>query len=715
MVSLEKYDRDEVEPVVEGELVAPEQGPRPVRPVRRVVEARPVRVVRNHQPTRQATKGLARHTMLILAGMASWCQRGWDASTMGTYRRAIRAAEATNDHALLGEWLERKEAAVDRRHRRMMDLPKLAAGFARVVVGALAGLVALVVLVGVFVQLSGEGDFVDIVLGAASVVAWLAGAVAFFWTPLVVAAPFATLAAAWREGRRRGQVPTWAMPAAPVDVDEESGWVDEGAILGALRHLGIPKLDQAFKRGWGTDQDPTRVWEMGLGKDGRGWRCQIRLPKGVPVSEVAAKNPRLAHNLGRQAVEVWLHEPRGQGGVLDMWIADPGVLTGPVDEWPLLAKVDTATTDYFTGVPVAQSLRGDPVIGLFAGKNWAVAGMMGSGKSSLVITGLLGLTLDPLVELEVVVCAQNGDYEMLRPRLRTLQTGANDETVAVAMSRLKELYAELTTRGEALAEHTRAGDPDADKVTRRLAEKDPRLRPRVLVIDECQALFMHEEYGKEAQRLAILLMNASRKYAITLIKITPEPSTESLPRKLIAVDSNKACFAIGDQQSNDAILGTGMYSAGVSAVGLEPATDESYGDVGTAMTSKGFLAKPGLMRCYHVPRSRHGEIVQRAVALRETAEVAAPAVASAERDLLDDVSRVLDGKDVNAAHVAARLKDLPGSPWSMSGSRLVWLLQTEYGVPIKRRDGYPTVRARDVAEALARQEVSEDGGDDEAL
>src|SRR5699024_6741545 len=150
------------------------------------------------------------------------------------------------------------------------------------------------------------------------------------------------------------------------------------------------------------------------------------------------------------------------------------------------------------------------------------------------------------------------------------------------MATLRDLYEDLDTRGRALAEHTRSGDTEADKVTRRLAEKDARLRPRIMVVDECQALFMHDEHGKEAERLAILLMNASRKYGITLIFLTPEPSSDSLPRKLMAVMSNKACFAIGDQQSNDALLGTSSYKRGISAVGLEPATSEGPGDVGTA-------------------------------------------------------------------------------------------------------------------------------------
>ena len=63
--------------------------------------------------------------------MESWAKRAWDASTMGTYRRQIKAAEAVGDREELKEWTDRKEMATERRHRRLMDLPKLAGACSR--------------------------------------------------------------------------------------------------------------------------------------------------------------------------------------------------------------------------------------------------------------------------------------------------------------------------------------------------------------------------------------------------------------------------------------------------------------------------------------------------------------------------------------------------------------------------------------------------------
>jgi S-DNA-T family DNA segregation ATPase FtsK/SpoIIIE len=388
------------------------------------------------------------------------------------------------------------------------------------------------------------------------------------------------------------------------------------------------------------------------------------------------KKKVLAHNLIRFPIEVWPTEPRNLPGVLDMWVADQGALSGPVDPWPLLQK---GVGDYFRGVPVAVDIRGKSIIGRLSEANYAVAGQMGSGKSTLIITLLLGALLDPLVDADVFVMADNADYEPMKPRLRTLRTGQGDEVVAACMASLKGAYNELAVRGKALREH------DARAVTRELAEKDARLRPRIFVIDECQALFMHEEFGEEAVETAVKLESAARKYAVTVIYATPEPTSDSLPRKLISITSNKACFAIGDQTSNDAILGTGSYKAGISAVGLEPKTDESDGDVGTFM-ARGFTPKPGLLRGYYVSQKDAHAVVERAMKIRAGAGInGASSGGTGARDLLDDLDEVLEQDRIRLSDVPGRLRKLAPTwlPYEgLVGTQLRDILTREYGVRV---------------------------------
>ncbi|MEU8952067.1 hypothetical protein [Streptomyces sp. NPDC048489] len=226
----------------------------------------------------------------------------------------------------------------------------------------------------------------------------------------------------------------------------------------------------------------------------------------------------LAHNLLRKPVEVWLTEPPKQPGTLDLWVADQGSLSaGPVAPWPLLTK---GTTDYFEGVPVAVSQRGEPIIGKLMAANYMVEGIMGSSRSSLLIALMLGAILDPLVVAEVYVMASNVDYDPLRPRLRALVKGDDDEDIEAALRALRSLRDEVTLRGKLLEE---LGE-GATKVTRELALKDARMRPKVVVFDECHELFMHKEYGKEAAELAIKVMKKARKTAITLVWVTVSPT-----------------------------------------------------------------------------------------------------------------------------------------------------------------------------------------------
>ncbi|MDF5759400.1 AAA family ATPase, partial [Spongiactinospora sp. TRM90649] len=606
--------------------------------VRRVAELR----------TAPARRGAARRLLAAAVttaqGVHSWLSRAGDALTLGVYRRQIRAAEAAGDGEALAAWIERKERAVVQRHSRLMELPLTVVSVLKGGAIGCGGLLAGSVLLSVTVWATGAGSFTAVFEVVGGVVGGAFRLVAWAWPALTVGVPAALVAAAWREGRRRATPPAWI--AAPQEDGHNGGRdviPDEGAILNALRHLELPPLNKAFRGGW----RPRFV--LPTQREGKGFRTQLELPPAVTVEMIVQRKKILAHNLVRHAVEVWPTEPRTKPGVLDLWVADQGALTGPVPPWPLL---NDGAGDYFKGVPVAVNIRGKTIVGRLSEANYALAGRMGSGKSTLIITLLLGGLLDPLVEADVYVMAVNADYDPMKPRLRTLMTGTGEEVVEACLNTLRGAYRSLDERGKALKEHGERA------VNRRLAEIDARLRPHLIVIDECQALYMHEEYGEEAVALTVKLISAARKYGITLIFATPEASSASLPRKVMAVTSNKACFAIGDQVSNDAILGTGSYKSGVSAVGLKPKTEDDLGDVGTCMAI-GFESEPGLLRCSYVSQAEAHLVVARALEIRRKAGITPGNRAPVqERDLLDDLDEVLDAERVRLADVPGLLRRL---------------------------------------------------------
>lgn len=543
---------------------------------------------------------------------------------------AIRQARAAGDYGTVVQLEQQKRESSNARWQRILLQLKVA-GCAAVAVPGLVLAVSFAVLVYAIAAwiAPGGADFTSVwtegwwafLCDTASFLAWAAA-----WAPAGLGLAGLGLGyMAWKTGRDSETLPGWIN--RPETGESRDVVPDEGAILSALRNLGIPALNRAFKDGW------VPRWVQGTGRDGKGWRTQLELPQGVTVEMITDKKNVLAHNLVRLPVEVWPTEPKNKPGVLDLWVADQGILHGPMDPWPLLEE---GSSDYFKGVPVGIDQRGDVVTGKLMASNYGIAGIMGSGKTSIVVNMLLGAMLDPLVEIDVFVMAFNADYDPMEPRLNGLVKGDEDEQIEKAMNALRQLRAEVTERGKILSEL----GGDEVKLTREIAERDPRMRPRVVVFDECQELFRHEQYGEEAKQLAIKVMSKARKCGITLVFVTPAPSAESLPRDLAKTTSHRVCFAIGDHQANDAILGTGSHKQGITATSLVPGED-----VGTAMAS-GFASRPGLLRAFYVKREKGVDevtpVVQRALELREGHQPAtATAAEPVDEDELDPLADIL--------------------------------------------------------------------------
>jgi len=571
----------------------------PARPRRRVRIDSLRRVV---VETRQnpAYRFTVRHGAYLWGGARILTRRAWDSRTTARHERMMRIAEASGNEEVARDWEQRAYIYRMSRHRRRMELLQLALNAPKAVAATATAGAGVLLLLGI--MLAWYNHDISYVLAPFNAVIGLVGWVAFIasvvWDPLLFSLPFITLAAVWGVGRHQKTAPVWALPE---DGGERDVVPDENAILRALGKLGIAPLNAALKEGWKPR------WVQPSTRSGNGWHAQLQLPEGVPVEMIADKKQILAHNLMRKPIEVWPTEPRDQAGVLDLWVADPGVLTKPVPSWPLLSE---GTTDFFRGVPVALNARGEQVIGRLMAANYLIAGIMGSGKSSLVVALLLGAMLDPLVEIDVHVLAYNSDYDPMRPRLRSLVKGDDDEHVVAAMDTLRALAGEVSRRGQELE---RLGTDT--KVTREMAERDPSMRPRIVVFDEVHELFSHKEYGKEAKELALKVTKKARKTAIMLLWITPDADAASLPRGISKTVSHRVAFAINDHQGNDAILGTGMHKNGYSATTLVAGED-----VGTAMAA-GFGKTPGLIRSYYVRKEAGIDevtpVVERAMGLYE--------------------------------------------------------------------------------------------------
>jgi len=651
-------------------------------------------------------KSAGREVYYIGRGAVIACQRLWEAKTNSAYERALREARAEGNTELYLELEARGEQARERRHKRRMELIKDAplALVKALAVGA-ATITGLSLVLGVVLALAQKdaGMILAPISGVIDAITWTYWFLATYGALLLLGGTAVAVAGLRHLGQRDGHLPRWAAPADEPDARDVVP--DEGAILQALRNLNLGALNKAFREGW----QPR--WVSGTGRQGNGWHTQLQLPLGVTVEMLATRKEVLAHNLMRKPIEVWPTEPRTQPGVLDLWVADPGILSGPVPPWPLL---EDGSTDYFHGVPVALDARGEKVTARLMARNYLVAGIMGSGKSSLVICLLLGAMLDPLVDIDVHVLAYNVDYDPMKPRLRSLVKGDDPEQIEAAMATLRNLVSEVSRRGKALEA---LGGEEA-KLTRDIAERDPSMRPRVVVFDEVHELFTHPQHGAEAKELALKVTKKARKTGITLLWVTPDADAASLPRGISKTASNRVAFAINDHQGNDAILGTGMHKAGYSATTLVAGED-----VGTAMAA-GFAKQPGLIRSHYVRKERGIDqitpVVQRAVALREQAGIIPAVIEQADEaeqvDPLADIATVLDTAGVarmRTQEVLQRLAERNAAVYRDWTPQQLTAFLSEYNAEPRKSHGSMVVSAARIAEAITDRDDDwgdEDGG-----
>ncbi|HSV65833.1 MAG TPA: hypothetical protein VLJ59_08010 [Mycobacteriales bacterium] len=656
---------------------------------------RAVRVVGTSPQVTTAGLAAARAAVTAGQGVRSWVVRAWDAATLGVYRRQVRAAELVGDRVSLAEWTDRKEQAAERRHQRLLDLPRLAAGIIKASVGTVAGLVVLVLLVALLAQLSSSGSFTGVVSGVLAAVRWTFHAAVVVWTPFTLCLPLVVVAAAWREGRRRGSPPRWLATTAEADTDAA---VDETTIARALEALRIPQIRDYLKAGTPLQfLTPAR-------RDGRGTHAVVRLPHGVPAERIAQRRADLATGLHRLAKEVW-PTTGAEAGILDLWVADKGALAEGAGPYPLL---DAGTCDVFKGVPFGRTLRGDPIVAPVIGCNTITGGMPNQGKSTAARAVVAGCALDPTVELRIWVPDANFDFEAFRPRCSRYVMGADDEKIAQICDHLRELHAEVQARGELLVAH------EEPAVTRALADAGIGLHPLVCLLEEAHVAIQHKAHGPEISELLVSIVKLGRKRGIHLIVSTQAPTKDSMPRDVTRNCSNGIAFAVGDHVANDALLGQGAYTAGHRATELIPGTDR-----GTCVV-KGFTGeRSAIVQVYFLDVSRgHDQvtpIIRRAMAaIAEHGPVPGSASptprAEAPRDLLDDLDAVLGTDPVPAADVPALLaRHAPRwAPYRrLTGKALREVLAAEHDVSVPSTGNRWPIDPATVRHALARRATTD--------
>lgn len=346
-------------------------------------------------------------------------------------------------------------------------------------------------------------------------------------------------------------------------------------------------------------------------RDGPGWRAEVDLPPGVEATAVLEKRAALAAAMRRPISTVWPEADRSaHPGRLVLWVAQRDPAKAGRKLWPLMKD---GQADVYEPLPFGFDPRGNLVEITLMYSNLLVGGIPGSGKTSCALAIVLGVALDPTAELWIYELKGSGDLDSVKPICHRYVSGDEDEDLEAALGGMRSGIAEYQRRAAFVRSLPASEVPEGRKVTRALAEKYPEqnLGPRVIVIDEVQELFTHDDYKDEATALATRLIKKARAYGIILILLTQNPDAPSLPTSVSSSVGTRLCLAVMDWRANNNVLGTGAYDRGLRA------TDISIDEQGTGILARG---REGItVRAAFIKQTEADDIAKRALALRTAA------------------------------------------------------------------------------------------------
>lgn len=397
-------------------------------------------------------------------------------------------------------------------------------------------------------------------------------------------------------------------------------------VTDALLTLGLGSMGEA-KRG-NAEIKVLRIFPTTGGVE-----IHIDLPPGATAADVIERKDRLASALRRPEDTVWPEgNPKAHPSRLNLFIADKGLSERDVAQWKHRNKGETNVFESFV---IGEDQRGRPVSTTLMYNNGVIGGLPGMGKTFLLRVLILGAALDPRTELHIHELKGTGDLLPFAPIAHVCRSGDDPDDLAALLADLRSVREEMRRRAGIIRSLPRDVAAES-KVTDELAKvgNPYGFKPLLFVMDESQLGFGDQAYGAEISTLVEDITRRGRALGIMLWLATQRPNKDAIPTGISALLSLRVCLRVGDQTTNDMVLGTSMYKAG------HRATIFSQEDKGVALMA-GEKSDPVLVRGAFVDGSAADKIVERARAIREAKGLLTGMAAGDEAADLDH-STILD-------------------------------------------------------------------------
>lgn len=454
----------------------------------------------------------------------------------------------------------------------------------------------------------------------------------------------------------------------------------------ALRTTGVAGM---------TGKDAVISFPSEVAREGPGWRVDVDLPHGVTVGEVLDRREKLASGLRRPTSAVWPEaDADAHAGRLVLWVGDQPLSKQRPRPWPL-AKAGSVEI-LAQAFPFGSDPRGRNVSLSLAEANVLIGSLPGGGKSAALRVLACAAVLDPYAEVRIFEHKGTKDFGPLEKCCHRYANGVADEEIEQTLISLREVVRDLERRAAVIAKLPREMAPDR-KVTPALAKRAGLgLHPLVMIVDECQEVFSHPEYGGEAGKLAEKIIRRGRALGVILILATQRPDKDSLPTGVSANAGIRFCLRVMGQTENDMILGTSAYKNGIRATTLSP-SERGVGylvGVGDAAT---------VLRTYYLDGPASEPIADRAHAARVAAgTLSGHAVGD---DAVSDPGPTFDLLSDLAVIIETHGNPAPRSGKGVGRGRWLWSDSAVGALEVLRPEVYRGWDAEALGKALAARGV----------
>lgn len=189
-----------------------------------------------------------------------------------------------------------------------------------------------------------------------------------------------------------------------------------------------------------------------------------------------------------------------------------------------------------------------------------VAGMPGSGKTAGISSFLLPMALNDNVELSIIDGKGGTDWTSYAPVARRYISLAESDDFDTALLMLRNLKDEMGQRFQ--TQQSLLGQSNFWNATASEREK-AGLKFKLLVIDECQEIFMPSDGSKEAKAraqemttLITTIVKRGRSAGCFVILITQKTTTDAIPSSIRDNSGLKVAFRLETAESERAVLGS---------------------------------------------------------------------------------------------------------------------------------------------------------------